>query len=114
LQALHDHLGVEQFDLLGFSHGGCVAMAYAAAHPQCVHRLLLVDTLAGWDDDAEAAMARLTETRKNEPWYAEAQRALGDEQAVVFSSVDELIANLQRQIPLYFPRWEGTDNAGTR
>ena len=36
----------EQLNLLGFSHGGCVAMAYAAAHPDGVRRLLLVDTLA--------------------------------------------------------------------
>ena len=32
LEALREHLGVEQLDLLGFSHGGIVAMAYAAAH----------------------------------------------------------------------------------
>ena len=32
LEALRAHLGVEQLNLLGFSHGGVVAMAYAAAH----------------------------------------------------------------------------------
>ena len=33
VEALREHLGVDQLNLLGFSHGGCVAIAYAAAHP---------------------------------------------------------------------------------
>jgi len=33
VEVLREHLGVEQVDLLGFSHGGCVAMSYAAAQP---------------------------------------------------------------------------------
>src|SRR6201986_5386786 len=33
VEALREHLGVEQLNLLGFSHGGAVAMSYAAAHP---------------------------------------------------------------------------------
>src|SRR4051794_29846461 len=33
LEELRDELGEEQIDLLGFSHGGMVAAAYAAAYP---------------------------------------------------------------------------------
>jgi pimeloyl-ACP methyl ester carboxylesterase len=114
VEALRTHLGVEQLNLLGFSHGGCVAIAYAAAHPARVDRLLLVDTLAVWGDEAEAEMQRGIEARSGEPWFAEAQRAIEEEQAAEFGSAADLIANLQRQIPLYFHRWEGNELVGGR
>jgi proline iminopeptidase len=114
LDALRAHLGVELIDVLGFSHGGVVAMAYAAAHRAHVRRLVLVDTFAVWGEEAEAAMTRMIETRSGEPWFADAQRAIEEEQAGAFSSVEELTANLQQQIPLYFHRWEGNEQAGSR
>ena len=114
LEALRGHLGVDQLDLLGFSHGGCVAMSYAAAHPDEVRRLVLVDTVAVWGDEAEAAMRRGIEARSALPWFAEAQRAIEEEQAGAFSSVAELIANVQRQMPLYFHRWVGNERIGGR
>ena len=112
LEALRGHLGVEQLDLLGFSHGGIVAMAYAAAHAQRVDRLVLACTLAVWGDEAEAAMHRAIELRRDQPWFADAAKAIEEEQAGEFSSVDELIANTQRQAPLYFHRWEGNEQIG--
>jgi proline iminopeptidase len=112
VEALREHLGLEQLDLLGFSHGGCVAMSYAAAFGPRVRRLLLVDTLAVWGGEAEAAMHRMIETRRGEPWFAGAEQAIEEEQAGGFSSAEELIANLRRQIPLYFHRWEGNEQAG--
>src|SRR4029077_19948813 len=36
LEDLRRHLGVEAIDLMGQSHGGVVAMAYAARHPKHV------------------------------------------------------------------------------
>jgi pimeloyl-ACP methyl ester carboxylesterase len=112
LEALREHLGVEQLDLLGFSHGGCVAMSYAAAHGPRVRRLLLVDTLAVWGEQAEAAMHRMMESRREEPWFPDAEQAIEEEQAAGFSTAEELIANLQRQMPLYFHRWEGNEQGG--
>ncbi|HET9114948.1 MAG TPA: alpha/beta hydrolase [Gaiellaceae bacterium] len=112
LEALREHLGLEQIDLLGFSHGGFVATAYAAALGSRVRRLVLACTLAVWDDAAEAAMQRALEARSEEPWFADAERALHEEQAGEFSSAKELAANAQRQAPLYFHRWEGNERAG--
>jgi pimeloyl-ACP methyl ester carboxylesterase len=112
VEALREHLGAEQFDLLGFSHGGMVAMAYAATFGQRVRRLVLAGTLALWDDEAQAAMERGIEARRGEPWFAEAHQAIEEEQAGEFSSVKELIANTQRQAPLYFHRWEGNERIG--
>ncbi len=112
LEALRMHLGAERFDLLGFSHGGMVAMVYAATFGQRVRRLVLAGTLAVWGDEAQAAMERGIEARRGEPWFAEAQQAIEEEQAGEFSSVKELIANTQRQAPLYFHRWEGNERIG--
>jgi proline iminopeptidase len=114
LEALREHLGVAELDLLGFSHGGCVAIAYAGTHPGEVRRLVLVDTLAVWGEEAEAAMQRGIEARGERPWFAEAQQAIAEEQAGAFSSVDELIANVRRQMPLYFHRWVGHERVGGR
>jgi pimeloyl-ACP methyl ester carboxylesterase len=112
LEALREHLGVEQFHLLGFSHGGMVAMTYAAAFGSRVSRLVLAGTLAVWDDAAQAAMERGLDARRDQPWFGEAQKAIVEEQAGDFSSVKELIANTQRQAALYFHRWEGNERIG--
>jgi proline-specific peptidase len=112
LEALRQHLALDQLDLLGFSHGGIVAMAYAAAHGERIRRLVLAATLAVWSDEAEAAMHRTMQKRRDEPWFAEAEKAIEEEQAGAFSSSDELVGNVQQQIPLYFHRWEGNEQIG--
>ncbi len=112
LEALRRQLGAEQLNLLGFSHGGVVAMAYAAAHGARVGRLVLACTLAVWGEEAEAAMNRGIEKRRDQPWFAAAAQAIKEEQAGEFSSVDELIANVRLQAPLYFHRWEGNEQIG--
>jgi proline iminopeptidase len=112
VEALREHLGVEALNLLGFSHGGMVAMVYAAQFGPRVRRLVLAGTLAVWGDDAQAAMERGIEERRGQPWFDEAQQAIEEEQAGEFSSVDELSANTQRQAPLYFHRWEGNERIG--
>jgi pimeloyl-ACP methyl ester carboxylesterase len=57
-------------------------------------------------------MQRAIEARNGEPWFAEAQKAIEEEQAGEFSSSEELVANVQRQMPLYFHRWEGNEQIG--
>ena len=42
--ALLDRLGVSRADVLGHSHGGRVAIAMAAEHPERVHRLVLTSS----------------------------------------------------------------------
>ena len=49
LECVVDSLEVEQFDLLGMSQGGAVAIEYAARHPERVRRLVLYGAFArGW------------------------------------------------------------------
>ena len=59
-----DHLGVSRAHLVGHSHGGRVSIALAAAHPDRVGRLLLVDAAGlrpkrGWRYRRRVAAAKL-------------------------------------------------------
>ena len=57
VEALREHLDLEQLTLYGNSHGGCVALAYAAAYPQRVARLIVANAPhAMGDGQVEAAL----------------------------------------------------------
>lgn len=112
LDELRGHLGVERLNLLGFSHGGIVAIVYAAAFPDRVDRLVLASTISVFDEAAQAAQTAGVEARRGEPWFADAERAIADEQAGEFETSEDLVANVQAQIPLYFHRWEGHEQTG--
>jgi pimeloyl-ACP methyl ester carboxylesterase len=50
-EALHatvDELGLESFDLAGWSHGGLVALAFALEYPERVRTLTLIEPEASW------------------------------------------------------------------
>src|SRR6266498_2264555 len=72
LEELRAHLGLERMQLLGHSHGGVVAQAYAATHPARVERLVLASTLARFAEEQTAAMQAGIEAKAGEPWYADA------------------------------------------
>lgn len=46
LEAVRAHFHFNQVDLVGDSYGGLLSMAYAAAHPEHVHKLVLSDSAA--------------------------------------------------------------------
>jgi proline iminopeptidase len=46
LEAVRAKLGFPKFDLVGDSYGGFLAMAYAAAHPEHIDKLVLSDSAA--------------------------------------------------------------------
>jgi proline iminopeptidase len=51
LEAVRAKFGFSKFDLVGDSYGGLLAMAYAAAHPEHVDKLILSDSAApAWKD----------------------------------------------------------------
>jgi class 3 adenylate cyclase/pimeloyl-ACP methyl ester carboxylesterase len=50
LEAVADHLGLDQFDLLGFAHAGPAAIAYAARHPDRLAHLVLFQPYANGAD----------------------------------------------------------------
>jgi pimeloyl-ACP methyl ester carboxylesterase len=109
VEELRGHLGQERLLLLGHSHGGAVAQAYAAAHPDRVRRLVIASSLARFGPEQEAAMRAGMEKRSAQPWYPDAAAALQEEQDATFVD-DQQLANLFfREFPLYFARYEAVE-----
>jgi proline iminopeptidase len=51
MEAIRAKFGFQKFDLVGDSYGGLLAMAYAAAHPEHIEKLILSDSAApAWKD----------------------------------------------------------------
>ncbi|QQP98942.1 alpha/beta fold hydrolase [Lysobacter enzymogenes] len=78
--AVADALGWERFHLLGHSLGGATASFVAAAVPQRVDRLLLVEALGSLSEPEERVGARLREAFAG-------MAALGGKQLRVFSDI---------------------------
>jgi proline iminopeptidase len=97
--------------LLGHSHGGVVAQAYAATHPDRVSRLVLASALARFGPEQEAAMRAGMDKRSGQPWYPDAVAALEAEQAGEFENDEQLGELFFREMPLYFAHY-GSVEAG--
>jgi proline-specific peptidase len=106
VEELRRHLGLERLNLLGHSHGGVVAIAYAARHPGRVERLILASTLARWASGQEEAMQEAMASHADEPWYADAKAALEAEQAGEFATDEEMYELAFREFPFYFARYD--------
>jgi proline iminopeptidase len=51
MEVVRAKFGFQKFDLVGDSYGGLLAMAYAAAHPEHIEKLILSDSAApAWKD----------------------------------------------------------------
>jgi proline iminopeptidase len=105
VEELRRHLGLERINLFGHSHGGVVAMAYAARHPDQVERLILASTLARWAPEQEGAMLEAMSSHADEPWYPDAKAALEAEQAGDFETDEELQELAFREFPFYFAQY---------
>jgi len=103
LEELRETLARETLDLLGFSHGGIVAMAYAAAHPRRVGKLVLASTIAAVTEETTAEMERVKAEKADEPWYAGAFAALEQEER---GDYDDFTAMWTAMAPMYFHRWD--------
>jgi proline iminopeptidase len=111
LEELREHVGLERMQLFGHSHGGIVAIAYAARYPQRVERLILASTLARFSPEQEAAMAAAVEGHADEPWYEDARAALEAEEAGNFETDEELAELSLREFPFYFARYGDEERA---
>lgn len=111
LEELRGHLGLDRMLLLGHSHGGVAAQAYAAAHTDHVEKVVLASTLARFAEEQHAAMEAGIQAKAGEPWYADAKAALEDEQAGRFETDEELGALALREFPFYFARYGDAERA---
>jgi proline iminopeptidase len=106
LEELRRHLGLERLNLLGFSHGGMAAMAYAAAHPDRMERLVLASTLARVGPAQLEEAERLIAARAGEVWHAEAVAALEAEERGEYESPEDMLRLWKAMVPLYFKAWD--------
>jgi proline iminopeptidase len=111
VEELRQHLGLNHIRLLGHSHGGVVAQAYAAKYPDHVSRLVLASTLTRFGPEQDRAMRAGMEKRLDQPWAQDAFAALEAEQAGKFESDQELSELVLREYPLYFAHY-GESEAG--
>ena len=111
VEELRVHLGLERMLLLGHSHGGIVAQAYAAKFPGRVRALVLASTLARFAAEQETVMREEMEKRSGQAWYQDAMQALEQEQAAKFETDEELAELTFRELPLYFAHF-GPAEAG--
>jgi proline iminopeptidase len=88
--------------LIGFSHGGLIAQRFAARYPDTLRGLILASTAARFSPDVEAALKRKIAQSKDEPWLADAVKALKQEQDGAYGDDAELTRILAREWPLYF------------
>lgn len=112
LEELRLHLDLERIDLLGHSHGGMVAIVYAAAQPERVDHLILANTIAR-QPSAEVTRweKRVLDSRKEEPWYEDAMTAWTALDSGEFTNAAELAELLLREQPLHFARYEDAERA---
>ncbi|MEU6991023.1 alpha/beta hydrolase [Streptomyces sp. NPDC046465] len=108
IEALREHLGLDQVDLLGHSAGGDLATLYAARHPKRIRTLVLVTpaTLAVGgavtaEDRSEAAALR-----KDEPWYPAVETALRE-----IAELGAPSAGWGAIGPLMYGRWDARAQA---
>ena len=111
VEQLRIHLGLERMLLLGHSHGGVIAQAYAAQQPARVRALVLASTLPRFAAEQERAMQAGMEMRSNQPWYQDALSALEEEQAGHFETDEQMAELVFRELPLYFAHY-GPAEAG--
>jgi proline iminopeptidase len=106
IEELRADLGEDRFDLLGFSHGGLVAAAYAIAHPGRLRKLVLSVGLAAFTPEMQAEAEQVIASFAGEPWHADATAALAREESGDYGTPEEAGAMWNAMAPLYFSRWE--------
>jgi pimeloyl-ACP methyl ester carboxylesterase len=101
LEALRDYLGLERIAVLGHSHGGQIASAFAAKHPDRVSRLVLVTAVPPKNPTPEidAELKKTYDRLADSPRYADAVKASRED----FPNTDEGMVNwFKRTAPFYW------------
>ena len=81
LDAIRDHLHLAKIDLCGDSFGGLLVIAYAAAHPDHVHKLIISDGLPSWKDIVHLFPQVFPDKLEANEAAAKASKATPEEQA---------------------------------
>lgn len=105
LQALRIHLGLDKPVLMGWSHGGMVAMQFAFTYPESVSKLILFDTSAYFGEflgDIEGAVQAF----KQEPWFEKSFAALKAEWDGNYETDEDMSRLWVDEMKFYFKRFD--------
>lgn len=101
VEALRVHLGLARPILMGWSHGGMVAMQFAATYPDSLSKLILYDTAATIGEflgDIESSVSAYAD----QTWFDESYAALQKEWAGEYETEEELAALWSHEVKFYF------------
>jgi len=105
VEALRVHLGLEKPIVMGWSHGGMVAMQFAFTYPDSLSKLILVDTSAYFGEflnDLERAVQEF----KNETWFEKSFAALKAEWAGEYNTDEEMARLWIEEMKFYFKHFD--------
>ena len=103
VEAVREHLGLERLDLLGHSHGGFVAMAWAGEHPERVGRLVLASTMPRFIDAIRERQMERVGSHRGEPYFEDAMQALQAHRRGEYADDEELGELRRRESRLFAP-----------
>jgi pimeloyl-ACP methyl ester carboxylesterase len=109
VEAVRAHLDLDRIDVLGHSHGGFVAMAWAGAHPDRVGRLVLASTAPRFTDAIRTRRSQRVAEHQGQPYFADAMAALRAHQAGEYRTDEELARLFERESRALAPL--GADSA---
>ena len=105
LQALRLHLGVDKPILMGWSHGGMVAMHFAFTYPDSLSKLILFDTSAYFGEflgDIEGAVQAF----KKEKWFKKSFAALKAEWDGKYETDEDMSRLWAEEMKFYFKKFD--------
>jgi proline iminopeptidase len=111
LEELRGELDLEQLDLLGHSHGGFVAIAYAATHPDRVPRLVLASTAPRFAREYRDAIEAVWDA-SDDPTVPPARAARAERLSSNELEPDEIVRLAMEELRLYFARPAGVGVLG--
>lgn len=105
VDALRLHLGVDKPIVMGWSHGGMVAMQFAFTYPDSLSKLILFDTSACVGEflsDIEGAVQEF----KDEPWFEKSYAALKAEWAGEYKTDEDMSRLWAEEMKFYFKKFD--------
>jgi pimeloyl-ACP methyl ester carboxylesterase len=108
VEALREHLGLPQIDLLAHCAGANLAELYVARHPDRVGKLVLItpSTVAVGIAATGESRLEIARLRKDEPWFGAAFAAL--EAIVAGNGTDDSRKAID---PFFYGRWDAAAQA---
>ena len=110
VQALRLHLGVDKPLIMGWSHGGMVAMQFAFTYPDALSRLILFDTSACFGEflgDIEGAVQEF----KHERWFKKSFAALKAEWDGNYKTDEDMSRLWAEEMKFYFRKFDAAARA---